>query len=137
MMAPDDLPIAPDLADIGRQMYQLAVAMYPFCRSITGHGVRNTLQLLQQHIPLAVHEVPSGTPVFDWVVPKEWDIRDAYVKNVEGERIIDFAKCNLHVVSYSVPIKKRVSLEELRAHLFTLPEQPQWIPYRTSYYKEN
>jgi len=111
--------------------------MYPFCRSITGHGVRNTLQLLQQHIPLAVHEVPSGTPVFDWVVPKEWDIRDAYVKNVEGERIIDFAKCNLHVVSYSVPIKKRVSLEELRAHLFTLPEQPQWIPYRTSYYKEN
>jgi aminopeptidase-like protein len=123
-------------ADLGRQMYELIEELYPLCRSITGDGVRNTLGILKQHIPLDVHEVPTGTPVFDWTVPKEWNIRDAYVRNSKGEKIIDFRRCNLHVVSYSTPIRKTMRLEELREHLFTLPDHPDWIPYRTSYYKE-
>jgi aminopeptidase-like protein len=86
---------------------------------------------------LAIHEVPTGTQVFDWTVPKEWNIRDAYIKNVRGERVVDFQKSNLHVVNYSVPVKEKISLAELKEHLFTLPEHPDWIPYRTSYYKEN
>src|SRR5215510_2995528 len=126
-----DFHIAADLNDIGQEMYQVITDLYPFCRSITGDGVRKTLQLLQNYIPLTIHEVPTGTPVFDWTVPKEWNIRDAYVKNAEGERVIDFNKSNLHVVSYSVPTNKKVSLEELKTHLFTLPEHSEWIPYRT------
>jgi aminopeptidase-like protein len=132
-----EFQLVPNLQDPGQGMYQLIAALYPFCRSITGDGVRKTLQLLQRYIPLTIHEVPTGTPVFDWTVPKEWNIRDAYVKNTKGERIIDFNRSNLHVVSYSIPTKKKLSLEELRTHLFTLPEHPEWIPYRTSYYKEN
>ncbi|MCS6926681.1 MAG: DUF4910 domain-containing protein, partial [Candidatus Binatia bacterium] len=102
-----------------------------------GDGVRRTLHILQHHIPLAVHEVPSGTPVFDWTVPKEWNIEDAYIKNSRGERLVDFRQSNLHVVSYSVPVKKRLSLAALKPHLFTLPEHPEWIPYRTAYYAES
>jgi aminopeptidase-like protein len=124
-------------SDIGSEIYQLISDAYPICRSITGNGVRETLELLKKQIPLAVHEVPSGTAVFDWTVPKEWNIRDAYIKNSNGEKIVDFRKCNLHVVSYSAPIKKKITLDELKAHAFTLPEHPDWIPYRTSYYKEN
>ena len=89
----------------------------------------------QETYPLRVHEVPTGTPVFDWTVPKEWNIRDAYVKNSNGEKIIDFNRSNFHIVNYSIPVRKTVRLEELREHLFTLPDQPDWIPYRTSYYK--
>jgi aminopeptidase-like protein len=126
-----------DLDDIGDEMYELISQLYPICRSITGDGLRETLNIVKGHIPLELHEVSSGTQVFDWTVPREWNIRDAYVKNSRGERVIDFKKSNLHVVSYSTPIKKRVSLEELRGHLFTLPEYPEWVPYRTSYYKEN
>jgi aminopeptidase-like protein len=118
-------------------MCQLIADVYPICRSITGNGVRHTLHSIQKHIPLSVREVPSGTPVFDWTVPKEWNIRDAYVKNSKGEKIIDFRKSNLHVVSYSIPVRKKLSLHELKAHLFTLPEHPDWIPYRTTYYKES
>jgi aminopeptidase-like protein len=92
--------------------------------------------MIKEHIPLEIHEVPSGTPVFDWTVPREWSIRDAYVKNSKGERIIDFRKSNLHVVSYSVPIKTEMGLAELKQHLFTSPQYPDWIPYRTSYYNE-
>ena len=110
--------------------------LYPICRSITGNGVRETLGLIKRQIPLTVHEVATGTQVFDWTVPKEWNIRDAYVKNSQGERVIDFQKSNLHVLNYSVPIQARLSLDELKAHLFTLPEHPSWIPYRTSYYEE-
>lgn len=99
--------------------------------------MRQTLKILQEHIPLTVHEVPSHTPVFDWTVPKEWNIRDAYIKNSTGEKIVDFQKCNLYVLGYSVPIRKKISLAELKAHAFTLPERPEWVPYRTSYYKEN
>ena len=126
-----------DLNQLGEEMYQLISELYPICRSITGNGVRQTLNIIRKHIPLKVHEVPSGTNAFDWTVPKEWNIRDAYVKNSKGEKIIDFNKSNLHVLNYSVPIKKKISLNELKEHLFTLPEHPDWIPYRTSYYKED
>jgi aminopeptidase-like protein len=123
--------------DVGREMYELIAELYPLCRSLTGDGVRKTLSILNKHLPLDIHEVPTGTPVFDWTVPKEWNIRDAYVKNAQGERIIDFHRSNLHVVSYSTPIRKTLRLEELREHLFTLPDRPEWIPYRTSYYTAN
>jgi aminopeptidase-like protein len=117
-------------------MHRLIAELYPICRSITGEGVRQTLKILQRQIPLEIHEVPSGTPVFDWTVPKEWNIRDAYIKNAKGERVVDFRESNLHVVSYSKPIKGKFTLSELRRHLFSLPDQPDWIPYRTSYYTE-
>lgn len=121
----------------GREMYGLITTLYPICRSITGDGFRETLRIIGRHIPLEIHEVPSGTEVFDWTVPKEWNIRDAYVKDARGERVIDFQASNLHVVSYSTPIYERMPLAELRAHLFTLPDHPTWVPYRTSYYKED
>ena len=124
-------------AQTGDEMYRLISQLYPICRSITGNGVRETLKVLQQHIPLTVQEVPSGTQVFDWTVPKEWNIKDAYIKNSAGEKVVDFQKSNLHVLNYSVPINKKVSLDELKAHAFTLPDRPDWIPYRTSYYNEN
>jgi len=120
----------------GEEMFRLITELFPICRSITGNGVRQTLRILQERIPLQVREVPTGTKVFDWTVPREWNIRDAFVKNSKGERVIDFAKSNLHVVSYSAPIHRRMSLRELKEHLFTIPERPDWIPYRTSYYKE-
>lgn len=126
-----------DRQDIGREMYALVKELYPICRSITGNGFRQTLARLKADIQLELREVPTGTQVFDWTVPCEWNIRDAYVKNSRGERVIDFQKHNLHVMSYSTPIHRTMSLEELRPHLFTLPEHPDWIPYRTSYYKEN
>ena len=108
--------------DVGREMFALIAELYPLCRSITGDGLRTTLSLLKKHIPLDVHEVPTGTPVFDWTVPKEWNIRDAYVKNSKGERLIDFKRSNLHVVSYNLSIRKTVRLEELQDHLFILPD---------------
>jgi aminopeptidase-like protein len=117
-------------------MYRLISELYPICRSITGDGLRETLRRLQAYVPLEIREVPTGTQVFDWTVPKEWNIRDAYVKNDRGERVIDFQKSNLHVVNYSVPMKHRMSLAELNEHLFSIPTHPDWIPYRTSYYKE-
>jgi aminopeptidase-like protein len=123
-------------AHLGKEMYELVAELYPICRSITGDGLRRTLRRVQEEIPLEMHEVPTGTPVFDWVIPKEWNIRDAYVKNSEGERVIDFQKSNLHVLNYSVPVQRHMSLAELKEHLFTLPDRPDWIPYRTSYYKE-
>jgi aminopeptidase-like protein len=122
---------------LGQEMYQLIAELYPICRSITGDGLRRTLSIVGQQIPLEIHEVPTGTQVFDWTVPKEWNIRDAYVKNSMGERIIDFRQSSLHVVSHSVPVRKRISLRELQEHLFTIPDHPDWIPYRTSYYKES
>jgi aminopeptidase-like protein len=121
----------------GAELMELIQELYPICRSITGAGVRDTLAVLGRHVPLQVTEVPSGTPVLDWVVPREWNIRDAWIKNAAGERVVDFRACNLHVVSYSVPVERRLSLEELRPHLHTLPQQPDAIPYRTSYYDES
>src|SRR6266850_4230090 len=121
----------------GQAMVRLIAELYPICRSITGDGLRETLRLLQRQIALELREVPTGTQVFDWTVPKEWNIRDAYVKNAKSERVIDFRKSNLHVMNYSVPVQRRMTLAELKEHLFTLPAHPDWVPYRTSYYKES
>ena len=131
-----DLRMTIDANDASQEMYQLISELYPICRSITGNGFRETLNTIKEHIPLETHEVPTGTQVFDWTVPKEWNIEDAYVKDSQGERVIDFRESNLHVVGYSVPVKTKMSLTELKEHLFTLPDHPDWIPYRTSYYKE-
>lgn len=124
-------------AELGNEMYAFMVELYPMCRSITGEGVRETLRAIQKHIPLEIYEVPSGTKVFDWTVPLEWNVSDAYILDGHGNRVVDFKAHNLHLMSYSVPVKKRMSLSELSPHLFTLPDHPEWIPYRTSYYKEN
>ena len=118
-------------------LLNLIKELYPICRSITGEGVRETLRIIQKRVPLEIQEVPSGTKVFDWTVPLEWNVSDAYVMNRAGKRVIDFQSHNLHLMSYSVPVRKKMSLEELRPHLFSLPAHPEWIPYRTSYYKEN
>lgn len=126
-----------DAATTGRDVFTLAADIFPICRSITGNGVRETLRHLGRHIALETHEVPSGTPAFDWRVPKEWNIRDAFIKNRAGERVVDFRASNLHVVSYSTPIHGFFRLEELKAHISTLPDQPDLIPYRTCYYKED
>lgn len=121
---------------IGEDLHRFATTLYPICRSITGDGFRETLRQIEQFIPLKRYEVPTGTQVFDWTVPREWNIRDAYIKNSKGERVIDFKQHNLHVVNYSVPVHETMSLEALKPHLFSLPEHPDWIPYRTSYYKD-
>jgi len=126
-----------DALKLGGDLYRFAGELYPICRSITGDGTRRTLEMIGGHIPLQLFEIPTGTPVFDWTIPREWNIRDAYVKSVTGERIIDFKKCNLHVLNYSTPVHEKLSLSELRPHLFTIPEKPDWIPYRTSYYRED
>src|SRR5690349_13896365 len=128
--------LAAPASGVGEQMYDLVAELYPICRSITGNGVRQTLRRLQQEIPLELHEVASGTRVFDWTVPNEWNIRDAYIKTSRGERVVDFRESNLHVVNYSVPVRRTVTLAELKPHLYSLPEHPDWIPYRTTYYQE-
>ena len=123
--------------ELDGSLVSLMKELYPICRSITGEGVRETLRIIQKRIPLEMREVPSGTKVFDWTVPLEWNVSDAYVMDRAGKRVIDFQSHNLHLMSYSVPVRKKMSLEELRPHLFSLPAHPGWIPYRTSYYKEN
>jgi aminopeptidase-like protein len=128
---------APVSADPGKAMMALVEELFPICRSITGNGVRQTLAILQRYVPLEINEVPSGTPVLDWTVPREWNIRDAYIARQDGTRIVDFSANNLHVVQYSQPIDAVMALAELRPHLHTMPDQPDWIPYRTSYYTEN
>jgi aminopeptidase-like protein len=129
--------LSSDIGGTGKQMHEFMTELYPLCRSITGDGVRKTLHAIARHIPLAMVEIPSGRPVFDWTIPREWNIRDAYVLNSRGERIIDFKKSNLHVLGYSIPVHCKVSLEELKKHLFSIPEHPDWIPHKTSYYAEN
>jgi aminopeptidase-like protein len=123
----------PALRGAGARMHALATRLFPLCRSITGDGVRATLAEVGTRIPLEVHEVPSGTPVLDWTVPDEWNIRDAYIAAPGGARVVDFSDSNLHVVGYSEPVQARMTLDELRPHLHT-HEQRSWIPYRTSYY---
>jgi aminopeptidase-like protein len=125
------------MLSMGNQMHQFISDLFPICRSITGNGVRQTLDMVKKFIPLEISEIPSGTKVFDWEVPKEWNISDAYIKDSSGHKIVDFTKSNLHVLNYSIPIHKHVSLQELKEHLFTLPDHPGWIPYRTSYFKED
>ena len=127
----------PLLSDAGQWMYRFIEELYPICRSITGEGTRETLRRIARYAPIEIHEVPTGTKAFDWTVPKEWKIRDAYIDNMAGKRVVDFRKSNLHVLNYSTPFRGKVTLETLREHLFTLPDQPDRIPYRTSYYKEN
>jgi aminopeptidase-like protein len=119
---------------IGTEAYELMRRLWPLCRSLTGSGVRATFDVLQEHIPLQLTEVASGTQVFDWTVPDEWNIRDAYIATPDGTRVVDFRNCNLHVVSYSEPVRTRMSLQALRDRLHTLPDQPDVVPYRTSYY---
>jgi aminopeptidase-like protein len=126
-----------DLEVAGVELHDLIRELYPICRSLTGDGVRESLRRLGSRIPLEAQEVPSGTPVFDWTVPREWNIRDAYVNDPSGRRVISFSDSNLHVMGYSVPVRRRMPLAELREHLFSLPKQPDWVPYRTSYYTEN
>jgi len=124
-------------AEIGEELYRFAGDLFPICRSITGNGVRQTLALIGGKVPLRITEVPTGTPVFDWTVPKEWNIRDAFIKAPDGKRVVDFQKSNLHVLGYSVPVDATMSLRELEPRLFTIPAHPDWIPNRTSYYKED
>jgi aminopeptidase-like protein len=119
----------------GDEAYALIERLYPICRSITGNGVRQTLAILGEHIPIDVTEVPSGTKVLDWVVPDEWNIEDAYLADPSGRRLVDFRRSNLHIVNYSEPVRARMSLEELRPRLHTLPDRPELVPYRTSYYE--
>jgi aminopeptidase-like protein len=124
--------------DIGSRIYELATRLWPINRSITGDGVRATLKILKEYLPeMHIHEVPSGTPAFDWHVPKEWRVKKAFIKTPSGEIICDFKKNNLHLVGYSIPIYKKVTLSELQKHLYSLPDQPSAVPYVTSYYKEH
>lgn len=124
-------------AENGKTMYQLAAKMFPICRSITGNGFRESLEMLREAVPeIQVYEVPTGTAVFDWTVPKEWNIRGGGIYRLNGDKVIDFKDSNLHIVGYSLPIDKVVSREELLEHVYTMPDQPDWIPYVTSYYKE-
>ncbi|MEV6040248.1 DUF4910 domain-containing protein [Nonomuraea sp. NPDC052116] len=120
----------------GAEMHALVRRLYPLCRSITGDGLRQTLEIIGESIPLEITQVPTGTKVLDWTIPREWNIRDASIKDADGNKVVDFQDSNLHVVGYSVPVEATMSLEELRGHLHTLPEQPDLIPYRTSYYAE-
>jgi aminopeptidase-like protein len=123
---------------LARELLELIRALHPICRSITGDGVRATLRLVGERVPLQLHEVASGAPVLDWTVPDEWNVRDAWIKNARGERVVDFRRHNLHLVSYSEPVAPRtISRQELSDHLYALPAHPDWIPYRTSYYKRS
>jgi aminopeptidase-like protein len=131
-----DLRPGLDTEKTGAEMFRFMEELFPICRSITGDGIRETLRRVGERIPLELHEVPSGTEVFDWTVPKEWNIRDAYIEDPTGRRVVDLADSNLHVVSYSVPVDARMPLSELKEHIHTLPDQPALIPYRTSYYSE-
>jgi aminopeptidase-like protein len=128
-----ELPSARTPAGSGERLQALVQELFPICRSVTGDGVRETLAAVAERIPLDVHEVPTGAPVLDWTVPNEWNVRDAYIAK-DGRRIIDFQDSNLHLVNYSEPFRGKLSLEELRPRLHSLPEHPSWIPYRTSYY---
>jgi aminopeptidase-like protein len=124
-------------AEIGEDLYSFAAELFPICRSITGNGLRQTLAMIRNRIPLETFEVPSGTQVFDWIVPKEWNVVDAYIKDRTGKRVVDFQQNNLHLMNYSSPVHATMPLGELKPHLFTLLRRPDWIPYRTSYYQED
>ncbi len=126
-----------EISKIGDEMVSLMEELFPICRSITGNGLRKTLQIINKKIPLDIREIPSGTKVFDWEIPKEWNINDAYIIDPNGKKIVDFKKSNLHVLNYSTPISKKMDLEELIPHLYTIPNKPDVIPYLTSYYNEN
>jgi len=136
MTAVSDAPVAERGESLGGRMHTFLTELYPICRSITGDGLRATLLRIGAQIPLTLSEVPTGTPVLDWTVPNEWNIREAWIADRSGRRVVDFRRHSLHVVNYSAPMQARMPLAELRPHLHTLPEHPAWIPYRTSYYRE-
>jgi len=121
----------------GAAMHALVRDLFPFSRSITGAGLRATVRTLSAVVPLQVTEVPSGTAAFDWTIPDEWSVDEAYIEDSQGQRVVDLAASNLHVVGYSLAVDQILTLEELQAHLHSIPEHPDWIPYRTSYYAPN
>jgi aminopeptidase-like protein len=123
-----------DLHARGEAMYAAVERLYPICRSITGDGVRATLDILAESLPIERRGVQSGTQAFDWTVPGEWNVRDAYIADRQGRRVVDFRRHSLHLVGYSVPVRATMTLDELRPHLHTLADRPDWIPYRTTYY---
>jgi aminopeptidase-like protein len=129
-------PLMP-ASEPGATAYALIEELYPICRSITGPGVRDTLDIIARYVLLKRRDVPTGTKVFDWEIPREWSIRDAYIKDASGKRLVDFRAHNLHVVNYSVPVRATMMREELEPYLYSLPENPDWIPYRTSYYRDS
>lgn len=133
---PNDASFAIERPLRGERMWGFIEKVFPICRSITGDGLRQTLAAIADDLPIRLHEVPTGERVLDWTVPKEWNIRQAWIRGPGGEEVVDFANHNLHVVSYSVPVRAEMSLSKLRPHLYSLPEQPDLIPYRTSYYRE-
>lgn len=126
-----------DMGELGERMHKFIAELYPICRSITGPGTRQTLNWIAKRMALTIHEVPTGTKVLDWTVPNEWTIREAWVKDSRGIKVIDFERSNLHLVNYSRPYHGHQSLAELKSRIHTLPDRPDWIPYRTSYYKED
>lgn len=126
-----------DLGALGEALHERMDRLYPLCRSISGDGVRATLDVLGETVDLERHGVPSGTQVFDWTVNDEWNVRDAYIADRHGRRVVDFRKSNLHLVSYSTPVRATLTLDELRPHLHTLPDRPDWVPYRTTYYNRD
>ena len=136
-MTPNTGDLEMNKESIKQGLYEFCCELFPICRSITGDGVRETLHRIREHLPaLEIHEVPTGTQVFDWIVPREWNIRDAYILDPDGRKIVDFQESNLHVVGYSLPVDQAISLDDLQVHLHSLPEQPDAVPYITSYYQE-
>jgi len=121
--------------NLGSEMYSLMERLFPICRSLTGNGNKQTLNILKEYIPIEIKEVPSGTKVFDWEVPDEWNIKDAFIKTPDGKKVVDFKNNNLHLVGYSEPFEGKIKLDELKNHIYTLPDQPDLIPYVTSYYQ--
>jgi len=120
----------------GTTIHERMARLFPICRSISGKGLRETLRLVGEEVPVEIVETPSGAQVLDWTVPSEWNVSAAWIENSDGHRIVDFADSNLHVLNYSAPIDRTVPLEELREHIFTHPTDPDLVPYRTSYYVE-
>ena len=121
----------------GRKMYNWMVDLFPINRSLTGAGVRKTLNYIKKEIPkLQIQSVPTGYQAFDWEVPKEWSVKDAYIADSNGEKIVDFRNSNLHIIGYSIPVDKNMKGSELLSYLHYLPDQPEAIPYLTSYYRD-
>src|SRR4051812_45271576 len=133
---PIDWNTVPEPAAIGEELVDLMRELFPIPRSLTGDGVRDTLAVLGRDLPLEVIETPSGTPVFDWTVPREWNIRAAWIDGPDGQRVLDAADSPLHVLGYSPAVDAAMSLDELRAHVHTHGDDPDLVPYRTSYWQE-
>jgi len=127
----------PGVEEVGEELHDLIRELFPICRSITGNGLRQTFEVIGERIPLEVTEVPTGTQVLDWTIPQEWNVEAAWVAGPDGERVVDFADSNLHLLGYSVPVLRRLPLAELKEHLWSLPEHPDRIPFRNSYYSPN